>query len=178
MLADYADGAAGGFFTTTDGRSDLVVRLKNAQDGSTPSGNSMAAWALLRLGRLTGRSDLEKAGEGTLRAFQAFLEQAPGAFHQMLLALDLYLGPRIEVVVAGPRQDARTEALIETAQRSYLPRAVLAWTEDQGAGGLLAGKQMVEGRPAAYVCRDMTCDRPVATPEELTRALAAAGRDR
>jgi hypothetical protein len=36
---------------------------------------------------------------------------------------------------------------------------------------LLAGRPLVDGRAAAYVCRGFVCDRPVTTPAELATAL-------
>ncbi len=169
--ADPTDG--GMLYNTSRFHTDLIVRLKSAQDGSTPSGNSMAACALLRLGRLAGRDDLERRGEGILHAAWSLLERAPGAFHQMLLALDLHLGPRQEIVVAGPLDDARTMDLRAAIGRAFLPRAVEAWTGGEGAepGALLEGKTTVRGVPAVYVCRDFACDAPVTDPVELERTL-------
>ena len=176
MQAEFGD-PDGGFFNTSTEHRDLIVRVKNAQDGSIPSGNSMAACALLRVGRLAGEVELERAGERTLRLFQRLMEHAPGAFHQMLLGVALHVGPRREIVIVGPRGDDRTEALLGTARRSFQPRAVLAWTdgtaEGVGASPLLAGKTLVAGAPAAYVCREGTCAAPVTTVEALEEALRA-----
>jgi uncharacterized protein YyaL (SSP411 family) len=36
---------------------------------------------------------------------------------------------------------------------------------------LLAGRDMIGGRAAAYVCRGRTCDLPVTTATELAAAL-------
>jgi uncharacterized protein YyaL (SSP411 family) len=38
---------------------------------------------------------------------------------------------------------------------------------------LLAGRGLVNGAPAAYVCRQFTCQAPVTTPEQLRAALAS-----
>jgi len=177
LRRDFED-QAGGFFGTSEEHRDLIVRPKNAQDGSTPSGNSLAAWGLLRLGRLAGRPEFESAGERTLRTFQALLEEAPGAFHQMLLAVDLYAGPRQEIVIAGPAQAEGTRALLRVVRARFLPHAAVAWTAGEDgtplplASGLTAGKSTVDGRPAAYLCRDFTCGAPITDPEALDRALA------
>jgi hypothetical protein len=39
---------------------------------------------------------------------------------------------------------------------------------------LLLGRDRVDGRDAAYVCRGRVCDLPVGTAEELATALAAS----
>lgn len=166
----FAD-PAGGFFLTAEDHAGLIVRLKMAQDGSVPAGNSMAAEVLLRLGRLTGRADLERRGEETIASFGAYLERMPAGLHQMLLALDLVLGPRREIVLAGP-QGPELQVLRRVVDSAFLPRIVLAYTPDGVAAlPLLAGKEPANGRPLVYVCRDFVCRSPIADPAELSRVL-------
>jgi hypothetical protein len=177
MRREFAD-PVGGFFNTASRHDDLIVRVKNAQDGSTPSGNSLAAGALLRLGRLLGRADLEEEGARTLRTFQPLLEQAPGAFHQSLLALDFFQGPRVEVAIVGPREDPATRELLRTVRARLRPSCVLGWAAGDGvvpagAPPWLDGKTLVDGQPAAYVCRDRTCAAPITIPADVVRALDA-----
>jgi uncharacterized protein YyaL (SSP411 family) len=178
MQREFAD-PSGGFFNTSERHGDLLVRVKNGQDGSTPSGNSLAAGTLLRLGRITGRGELEEAGAATLRAFQPLMEHAPGAFHQALLALDFLQGERAEVAVIGPRNDPATLDLLRAVRARLRPGCVVAWAEGDGRAvpaqpSWLEGKTLVAGRPAAYVCRDYACAAPVTTVEELERLLAEA----
>ena len=98
-----------------------------------------------------------------------------------------------EIAVVGSLQDARTRALHQTALHAAPPGAVLALGDgtmpadsglaDSGLAGsgaagsgagvpLLAGRGLVNGAPAAYVCRQFTCQAPVTTPEQLREALA------
>jgi uncharacterized protein len=179
MLQEFGDETEPGFFYTAEAHSDVIVRMKNAQDGSHPSGNSMAAVVLLRLGRLIDRPDLEEKATAILRAYQPLMDRAPGAFHQMLLALDLFLGPRREIVVVGPEADERRRELLRVVRRRFQPRSVVLGSggEAAPAGGppawppLLQGKSLVESRPAVYVCRDGACGLPVTSTDDLTRAL-------
>ena len=57
MLKHFEDHERGGFFFTADDHEQLIARNKDLHDASVPSGNAMAATALLRLGRLSGRTD-------------------------------------------------------------------------------------------------------------------------
>jgi len=178
MVALFTD-ADGGFFLTAEHHRHLLVRLKMAQDGSTPSGNSMAAYGLLRLGRLVGRSDLEEAAAQTLRAFQPYLERMPAALHQMMLAVDLKVGARGEVVLAGDRANSEFVAMRELVDRLYLPRAVFAAAPMSGESSYpgLSGKTAGEKEVAAYVCEDFSCAAPVYSAEALGTSLSGSSSE-
>jgi hypothetical protein len=101
MLARFADGK-GGFFYTADDHERLIARTKDLHDGSVPSGNAVAVTALLRLAALTGRDDYRRHAEKTLRTYHTLMADHPSAAGQMLAALDFHLGPVDEVAVVGP----------------------------------------------------------------------------
>ena len=102
LIEEFADPDQGGFFYTGKSHEALIARQKDAYDNATPSGNAMAATALLRLGALTGRDDLTEAGRATLRSVQVVMEKAPTAAGQSLIALDFLLAPAREfAVIAG-----------------------------------------------------------------------------
>ncbi len=129
MLSQFLDSSGGGFFYTADDQEHLIARQKDWQDSSTPSGNAMAATALLRLGKLTGRADYLDAAAGTLQAAAGLMAQFPSAAGQMLMALDMQLGPTHEIVVVGREDDADTKALLKPccATDIYPPR----WSRDE-----------------------------------------------
>jgi len=174
MSQEFGD-ADGGFFNTRPD-PDLIVRVKSAQDGSTPSGNSMAATALLRLGRLTGRSGLLGLAEGVFRRHQDMLEQYPAALHQMMLALDEHAGPRREFVLAGSRQDSELAAAARALGRRFLPRAIVVRRFDETEPTLvdpelLDGKLAAAGQAAIYACADFTCGPPLHRAADLKAFL-------
>ena len=107
MQAHFADLAGGGFFYTADDHEQLIARHKDLQDSSVPSGNALAATVLVRLGKLTGRTEYLKAAEKTIQMAAALLERAPTASGQMLLALDMLLGPTPEIVFVGKSDECR-----------------------------------------------------------------------
>ena len=89
----FADDERGGFFMSATDAEALVTRRKDLDDHPTPSGNSMLAFVLLRLGRIWGDDELERAATGVFRLLLPMLARAPSAFGWTLAALDLHLSP-------------------------------------------------------------------------------------
>jgi uncharacterized protein len=167
----------GGFYDTPADGEALIVRPRDVQDNATPSGNAMAVTALLRLAALTGEGRYRTAAERALGAVGPYLSRYPTGFAQWLIALEFAHGPVAEVAVVGDPGDERVRALLDVPSTGFRPSVVLAAAADPGASQvpLLAGRSMVDGRPAAYVCRDFACRRPVTDPEALAEALASVG---
>jgi uncharacterized protein YyaL (SSP411 family) len=176
MIALYHDGKDGGFFATAGDDPSVLLRLKEDYDGAEPAGSSIAALNLLRLAEL-GRPEWRALADGTLRAFSARLAQAPHALPQMLVALDLAQRPGVQIVVAGEADDPRTRALLTVVHGRFLPERTLLLADGRTRAELgarlpwIAGMGEEGGRPAAYVCKDHACDRPVTDPEALAAAL-------
>jgi uncharacterized protein len=161
----FADPERGGWFV---GDHDLVARRKEFDDHPTPSGNSMMAFVALRLARIWGDDELERAAVGAFRVARPLLERAPTAFGHMLCALDLHFATPREVAVVGESTELRAAAL-----QGFQPNTVFAFsTEPTDAVPLLAGRGLVDGSPAAYVCERFACQAPVTTADALTSALA------
>jgi uncharacterized protein YyaL (SSP411 family) len=133
-----------------------------------PSGNSLAALALLRLGKLTGRNDFLSAAERTLEAASGVMEQASRAAGQMLLALDFYLGPTPEIVILGDANSGETQAALAALRKRFVPNKVLACRSPKGEAHrskflepLFAGKQLTGPEPGVWVCENFACQAPV-----------------
>ena len=178
----FADPERGGFFQTGIDVDPLVIRPKELSDNAVPSGNSVAAEVLQRIGLLTGDQDLERIGISALRLTRDALGRAPTGFGHALQALDLSVGPAQEIAIVGPPGDPMTKALAEevTAVR-FLPNAVLAIAapddrEAAEAVALLRERPLVDGLPTAYVCRRFACRLPVTTPAELAAQLLEPAR--
>jgi uncharacterized protein YyaL (SSP411 family) len=159
----FSDRDRGGFFVDPAGADGLVARRKEFDDHPTPSGNSMAAFVLLRLARIYGDGELERQAVGVFRLARVYLERAPSAVGHLLCALDLHFSPRREVAVVGRSEELRAAALA-----GFQPNTVFAFADEPTDDlPLLAGKGLVDGKPAAYVCANFACQRPVTDPAEL-----------
>ncbi len=166
----FADGE-GAYYTTADDAERLLTRPRDLWDNATPGGASVMADVHLRLAGLTGQPTHAQLAERTLRLFVPRAEQAPTGYGELLRSLErLLTGPR-EVAIVGPFDDPATTALAGVYRERWRPGAVLAvGPADSPSVPLLADRDLVGGRPAAYVCRDFACQRPVTTTEDL-RAL-------
>jgi uncharacterized protein len=181
VLDKFADPAGGGFFYTASDHEQLIARTKELTDSSIPSGNSLAANALLRLGRLLGRSDYLDAAEQTLAAGVPIMQRAPMAAGQMLLALDLYIGPANELVLVGDMTRDETKQAIAAIHRRYLPRSVLAARDTRSAdptgsqsghlNEIFEGKDSSDGQPVLYVCENFACGAPAVGLAEIESKL-------
>jgi uncharacterized protein YyaL (SSP411 family) len=188
VLDKFADPAGGGFFYTASDHEQLIARTKELTDSSTPSGNSLAANALLRLGRLLGRSDYLDAAEQTLAAAVPIMQRAPMAAGQMLLALDFYIGPTHELVLVGDMARDDTKQAIASIHRRHLPRSVFAGRDTRSAdptgsqsghlNEIFEGKESPQGQPALYVCEDFACSAPAIGLAAIETAVDVLGRER
>jgi uncharacterized protein len=158
----FADEERGGFFLSPADGDERVPRTKDLQDTPVPSGNSMLAWVLLRLARIWGDEELERRAVSVFRLVAPALPRAPGAFAWALCGLDLWLGAPREIAIAGPVDSTVARA----ALAPFDPRAVVA-VGPSDAVPLLAGKGLVDGKPAVYLCERFVCKAPVTDPEEL-----------
>ncbi|MFY9928425.1 MAG: N-acylglucosamine 2-epimerase, partial [Streptosporangiaceae bacterium] len=88
---------------------------------------------------------------------------------------EAWLSGPAEIAVIGPADDERTQALHLTALQAAPPGAVLALGDGTSADvPLLEGRGLVGGEPAAYVCRQFTCQAPVTTTNQLREVLLAS----
>jgi len=158
----FADEERGGFYLSAAEGDPRVPRTKDLQDTPVASGSSMLAWVLLRLGRIWGDGELEKRAVSAFRLVEPALRRAPGAFAWALCGLDLWLSPPREIAIAGEVGAPVARA----ALAPFRPNAVAAVGPSEEVP-LLAGKGLVEGRTAVYVCERFVCQAPVTDPARL-----------
>jgi uncharacterized protein YyaL (SSP411 family) len=170
MLALFHDGA-GGFFATGSDTETLIARPKNVFDSPTPSDNAIAAEALQHLAAYTGDGAIHEALDATLRTAGQMVERHPlGSGHSLAVAATRS-APPLEVALVGS-VDARRPLMtaLHSRFRPHLFLAIGDGTENERVP-LLAGRSD-GGGAQAYVCHDLRCEAPVATPAQLTAALA------
>ena len=162
-VALFADGEEGGFFLSPADGDARVARTKDLQDTPIPSGGSMLAYVLLRLARLWGDDELEQHAVSVFRLVEPQLRTVPGFFAWAACGLDLWLSPPRELAIVGDVASPVARA----ALTPFAPRTVVAVGPADDVP-LLAGKTLVDGETAVYVCERFACRAPVTDPEELT----------
>ena len=170
LLAQFYDPGPGGFFFTSHDHEQLIHRPKPGYDSAMPSGNGVAAFALQRLGHITGESRYLDAAERTLRLFYPALAQHPGGYTSLLMALEETIEPPQIVVLRGPAEQLRVWQR-DLGQR-YLPATLILAISEEAAGlPPLLAKPSAPGAVNAWVCQGVTCLPPVDTLETLLDLL-------
>ncbi len=179
MVADFADEKTGSFFTTARGHERLIVRPRDAMDGATAAGNAIAAEALARLSYHLDRPSLREAAVRAVTAWGEWIARAPRAFARSLQVIDLVDAPAggpVELALVGAPVDERRAALERAVAATWLPQRIIGYLDPRApapASPLLAGKTLVDGKAALYVCRGSTCGPPITDPDDVRAALAA-----
>jgi uncharacterized protein YyaL (SSP411 family) len=176
LLERYWDEAVGGCFYTSRDHETLLHRMKSGTDSAIPSGNAIAVLVLLRLFAFTREQRYHDRAEQLFRVFRSVMEHNAYGSSAMLCALDWYLTTPQEIVVVGTRGDTKTEALLSTIHRRYLPNRMVLVTgvfPRAGESGLplAEGKMSVNGQPTAYICQRQTCSSPVTESQQLELLL-------
>ena len=164
--------AAVGFYDTSEDHETLIVRPRQLQDTSLPSGNSMAVSVLLRIAPLAEEPTYAQEAKATLDGMKQYLERYPLGFGQWLTALDYATSHPQQIAIVAPSPDEAYD-LLEACLEGYHPRRTVGLTEPDrpSAVPLLNERDLVDGRATAYVCSNFTCHPPVAEAEELKALL-------
>ena len=172
VMARFGTGT-GGFYDTADDSERLIYRPADVADGPSPSGTFAAADALLTYSALTCSARHRDAAMDALVSVPALAARFPRAAGAGLAVAEALLSGPVEIAIVGMPGPERAE-LHRVAALGAPPGAVIA-VGDGGAAGteipLLAGRTPVDGRAAAYVCRDFSCRAPETDPAQLRLAL-------
>ncbi|MHC1578531.1 MAG: thioredoxin domain-containing protein, partial [Dehalococcoidia bacterium] len=159
MAKHFWDEGGGGLYLIPDDGENLLIRKKEIYDGAVPSGNSVAMLNLFRLGHMTATPDLEKKAAAIGRAFSGSVKQSPSAYTQLMVALDLKIGPCHEVVIAGSARSIDTKAMVRALRMPFLPNKVVLLNPGEQESPEIAqlapfvrNQTSIEGKATAYVC--------------------------
>jgi hypothetical protein len=176
MLNHFRD-PNNGFFDTRSDHENLLLRPKDLQDNATPSGNALAATALLQLAAYGDRPNLRAIAEEMIGRILPAAIKYPAAFAQWLIAADFAVGPVQEVaLLEEPDQSCGIPLRLELTMH-YNPRRITAiaiYPPPEGSPALLHDRPLIGGGTTAYVCQNFVCKQPVARPEDFSDQLRDA----
>ncbi|HVP17659.1 MAG TPA: thioredoxin domain-containing protein [Spirochaetia bacterium] len=179
----FWDRDGGGFFQTADDAPRVPgQRTRHVIDGVIPSANSAGLYVLTKLAEVTGRENYRVLAESVVRLYPKEAQSNGISFAFFLSALDLFLGPSSQVVIAGVPEDPETHAMVRQLRRLYLPNVSLVFRpagerdpEIARIAPFAASQVPVNGRTTAYVCRGWACELPTNDPAVMLKSLGASG---
>jgi uncharacterized protein YyaL (SSP411 family) len=176
MIEQFWDNADGGFFFTSGDHEELIARTKEYFDNAIPSGNSVAALLMQKLGLLTAEQKYQQYAASIMRTMKEAIERYPNAFGYLLCAVDFYLSEPKEIAIIGDPDSHEVREFVAEIQRDYVPNKVVAGQrpgEKPAAERLklLEGRSMLNGKATVYVCRNYTCLAPATSPDQLAAQL-------
>lgn len=179
MLNSFWDRQEEGLFFSADDAESIIFRQKESYDGALPSGNSIAALDLLRLGRLTMERDFEEKAEAILKAFSKDISRMPIAYSQMIIALDFLLGKSKEIIIAGEMETEETQKMLEIVYKKFIPNKVVSFLpKDEKKAECVVNlipfikeHLPLEGKNSVYICENYSCKFPITDIKKLEEFL-------
>jgi uncharacterized protein YyaL (SSP411 family) len=162
-MVDHFSDPDGGFFDIRADHDKLLMRPKDLQDNATPSGNAMAAMALLQLSILTGHNDWRRKAENILNDISELAQKYPLAFSAWLSGMDFSLSPIMEVVILGKEQE-EIDKFLDVVWSQFRPNIMIAsslFPVDPISPAILKNRTLLEEKTTGFICKNFVCNHPV-----------------
>ena len=173
LLEHFWDDTSKNFFFTADNHEKLIIRTKNIYDLSLPSGNSVAAAAMLRLYHITGEKKYLDVSIKVMESLAMMAAENPFGFGQLLIAMYSYLIKPLEITVIN----SSNEEIKNYLAKKFIPEAIMILIskkqelENLNQLKFFAGKEYDDNKTKVYVCRDFTCSLPLETIYEIEKLV-------
>jgi uncharacterized protein len=183
MLKHFWDSSSGSLFLTSDDHEQLIIRTKNFYDLAIPSGNSMAAYNLLRLFHIVQNKDYLKKAEQIIKSASTPAVKNPFGFGQLLVSMSMYLKKSpLEIVIIQRPTTKVPYKLTQWLNKHYLADGISFVIKDITQLEKLQKYAIFAARTTssvkddkaevAFVCKNFACSLPIYSVEELQRAIA------
>jgi uncharacterized protein YyaL (SSP411 family) len=174
MIELFWDENNGGFFLSEN--EDVLFKQKEIYDGAIPSGNSVALLVLIKLSKITGRSDLNELTFKLVETFSGTVSKHPSAYTFFLSAFDFLIGPPFEIIIVGKSSDdiSKIQKLLNS---KFIPNKILLYkpTDREDEINLIAPflthYKEIDGKTTIYICKNYECKQPVTSVEEMMRLI-------
>jgi uncharacterized protein len=174
MIELFWDENNGGFFLSEN--EDVLFKQKEIYDGAIPSGNSVALLVLIKLSKITGRSDLNELTFKLVETFSGTVSKHPSAYTFFLSAFDFLIGPSFEIIIVGKSSDdiSKIQKLLNS---KFIPNKILLYkpTDREDEINLIAPflthYKEIDGKTTIYICTNYECKQPVTSVEEMMHLI-------
>lgn len=178
----FRDDVNGGYYFTGSDAEELLLRPKEIYDGAMPSGNSITAYNLARLWKITGEQKWRQLAERQFASFKEVLQDYSSGYTAFLQAIQFYLGEGDELVLSGYLNSKTMKGMKDVIFEDFRPFSILAYNEgtlDQVIPRMkdYPNPDLAADKVTAYVCRNFACREPVEKPEELKILLNGDPRE-
>jgi uncharacterized protein len=170
LLDQFEDRKDGGFFFTSHDHERLIHRPKPGHDNATPSGNGVAAGALVALGHLCGEPRYVDAAERAIALFAPAMARSPGGFSTLLTAQDDARHPPATVLLAGEPDVCR--AWQHALERSLRPSVRVFNVAGVALPPELTKGAATESGAVGWVCHAAHCLPPLSSLADIEREIA------
>ena len=173
LIIHFWDDSTDGFFFTSDSHEKLIIRPKNNYDLSMPSGNSVAAYVLLRLHHITQNKQFLEIAKKIIEAQATAAAENPFAFGYLLNVLYLYHQKPTEITIIN---DKNSE-LISALQKKFLPESIMITVRNNdnlnslSKHAFFSGKEFQDDKTTVFVCKNFSCSLPLSDLSEIEKEL-------
>jgi len=173
LMAHFWDDSTNGFFFTSDDHEKLIMRPKNNYDLSMPSGNSVAAYVLLKLYHITQNKQFLEIAKKIIESQAISAAENPFAFGYLLNVLYLYYQKPTEITIIN---DKNFE-LISSMRKKFLPESIMVLVTNQSNLDALSkyaffsGKEFHDDKTNVTVCKNLSCSLPLSDLSEIEKEL-------
>jgi uncharacterized protein len=187
LIKHYWNNESGGFFFSPDDGEELIIRQKEIYDGALPSGNSVAALNLLRIGRITNNPEMETKAMTIMKIFSSTINKSPSAFTQLLASLDFAFHNPKEIIIVGSKNTGITKQYLREIRSKFIPNKIMILLnpaenadkdEPQQSREILkilphlSSYRMIDNSPTVYLCENYNCKLPVNKLKDLKNLLS------
>ncbi len=173
-MIDQFTNPTGGFFDSTSEAETLLRRPQELQDNATPSGNALAAEALLKLAAFSENGDWHQRAEKALSLVADVSSDYPTAFSRWLAAADFNVNKTIQIAILADSLKGNTKAFLDEINKDFRPNKIVAMSMSpvlKSSPTLLSDRTLINGKTTVYVCEGFMCKQPVTTVEDLIKLL-------
>lgn len=173
LINHFWDNEHNSFFMTADNHEQLIIRPKNNYDLSLPSGNSVAAFLLLRLYHLTQEQKYLKVSTKIMESQALAAAENPFGFGFLLNTIYLYLQKPTEITVLN----SKDKEIYDYLTKNFLPESILVTINDGNQLNKLQNnpffqeKQFSDTKTTVFICKNFTCSLPLQTISEIDKHL-------